>query len=147
MPRPNQAPIAVQNVWVIEVLLFPSASSMGLFSFLLELFIGRIGGAGNTACVETDDLDWYTDAVGETPCKTYQPLGQTCNNQYQLPAGQQQRYRNRRFTGLHQIYLASAPSGCPFTNQGFPSETQDAMVSKSLKNCMNCFGYSETGSS
>ncbi|THU76991.1 hypothetical protein K435DRAFT_114062 [Dendrothele bispora CBS 962.96] len=29
-------------------------------------------------------MDWYKDAVGETPCTTYQRLRQMCNPQYQV---------------------------------------------------------------
>ncbi|KAI0734895.1 hypothetical protein C8Q72DRAFT_330875 [Fomitopsis betulina] len=31
-------------------------------------------------------LDWYIDAVGETPCMTYQKLRQICNSNYQTPS-------------------------------------------------------------
>ncbi|KAI0734883.1 hypothetical protein C8Q72DRAFT_791619 [Fomitopsis betulina] len=31
-------------------------------------------------------LDWYIDAVGETPCMTYQKLRQLCNSNYQTPS-------------------------------------------------------------
>ncbi|PIL35213.1 hypothetical protein GSI_03003 [Ganoderma sinense ZZ0214-1] len=37
----------------------------------------------NTTCASTQ-LDWYTDAVGETPCVTYQRLRQICNSDYQV---------------------------------------------------------------
>ncbi|KAL0566851.1 hypothetical protein V5O48_015150, partial [Marasmius crinis-equi] len=29
-------------------------------------------------------LDWYTSAVGETPCRTYERLRQICNNNYRV---------------------------------------------------------------
>ncbi|KAG2113567.1 uncharacterized protein F5147DRAFT_681746 [Suillus discolor] len=37
--------------------------------------------AGNTTCLSSQ-LDWYTTAVGETPCTTYQRLRQICNSAY-----------------------------------------------------------------
>ncbi|THU77845.1 hypothetical protein K435DRAFT_583271, partial [Dendrothele bispora CBS 962.96] len=39
--------------------------------------------AGNTTCADSG-MDWYTDLVGETPCRTYERLRQICNNQYQV---------------------------------------------------------------
>ncbi|KAG8704534.1 hypothetical protein FRC08_002184, partial [Ceratobasidium sp. 394] len=39
--------------------------------------------AGNTTC-KTTSLDWYTQSVGETPCRTYERLRQSCNPQYQV---------------------------------------------------------------
>ncbi|KAI0373859.1 hypothetical protein BV20DRAFT_977515 [Pilatotrama ljubarskyi] len=39
---------------------------------------------GNTTCA-SDQLDWYTSVVGESPCMTYQRLRQICNNDYQVP--------------------------------------------------------------
>ncbi|KDQ49994.1 hypothetical protein JAAARDRAFT_63400 [Jaapia argillacea MUCL 33604] len=41
--------------------------------------------AGNTTCA-SNQLDWYTSVVGETPCMTYQRLRQICNPQYQVPS-------------------------------------------------------------
>ncbi|KAF5356709.1 hypothetical protein D9758_013741 [Tetrapyrgos nigripes] len=38
---------------------------------------------GNTACAD-DALDWYTNAVGDTPCRTYERLRQICNPQFQV---------------------------------------------------------------
>ncbi|KAI0743460.1 hypothetical protein C8Q80DRAFT_1181274 [Daedaleopsis nitida] len=40
--------------------------------------------AVNTACA-SNQLSWYTDVVGETPCATYQRLRQICNPDYQVP--------------------------------------------------------------
>ncbi|KAH9949248.1 hypothetical protein B0H21DRAFT_144909 [Amylocystis lapponica] len=42
-------------------------------------------GAGNTTCI-SPSLDWYTHAVGETPCTTYQRLRQICNSEYEVGA-------------------------------------------------------------
>ncbi|KAG2337558.1 hypothetical protein BDR05DRAFT_970159 [Suillus weaverae] len=39
--------------------------------------------AGNTTCL-SGQLDWYANAVGETPCMTYQRLRQICNNAYEV---------------------------------------------------------------
>ncbi|KAH7910213.1 hypothetical protein BJ138DRAFT_1153380 [Hygrophoropsis aurantiaca] len=41
--------------------------------------------AGNTTCLSAQ-LDWYTDAVGESPCMTYQRLRQICDSDYQVPS-------------------------------------------------------------
>ncbi|KAF9233224.1 hypothetical protein BU15DRAFT_54201 [Melanogaster broomeanus] len=41
--------------------------------------------AGNTTCAG-NLTDWYTEAVGETACATYQRLRQICNPQYQVPS-------------------------------------------------------------
>ncbi|KAM5544008.1 hypothetical protein V8D89_002625 [Ganoderma adspersum] len=41
--------------------------------------------AGNTTCV-SNQLSWYSDVVGESPCMTYQRLRQICNNDYQVPS-------------------------------------------------------------
>ncbi|KAH9944607.1 hypothetical protein B0H21DRAFT_779517 [Amylocystis lapponica] len=54
--------------------------------FLLILFVFSTSTstrAGNTTCL-SNSLDWYTDAVGETPCTTYQRLRQICNSEYQV---------------------------------------------------------------
>ncbi|KAG1748042.1 hypothetical protein EDB19DRAFT_1683648 [Suillus lakei] len=42
---------------------------------------GAVLAAGNTTCL-SGQLDWYTTAVGETPCMTYQRLRQICNSAY-----------------------------------------------------------------
>ncbi|KAK7451740.1 hypothetical protein VKT23_012420 [Stygiomarasmius scandens] len=39
--------------------------------------------AGNTTCAD-NGMDYYTNLVGETPCRTYERLRQICNNQYQV---------------------------------------------------------------
>ncbi|TBU39129.1 hypothetical protein BD309DRAFT_970393 [Dichomitus squalens] len=53
------------------------------YSFLsLPLWTRGVYG-DNTTCASAQ-LDWYTDAVGETPCVTYQRLRQICNNDYQV---------------------------------------------------------------
>ncbi|OSX63153.1 hypothetical protein POSPLADRAFT_1180211, partial [Postia placenta MAD-698-R-SB12] len=43
--------------------------------------------SGNTTCAG-NALDWYTSAVGETPCTctTYQRLRQICNSEYEVPS-------------------------------------------------------------
>ncbi|TFK81686.1 hypothetical protein K466DRAFT_531473, partial [Polyporus arcularius HHB13444] len=40
--------------------------------------------AGNTTCA-SNQLDWYTSVVGETPCDTYQRLRRICNPDYEVP--------------------------------------------------------------
>ncbi|KAI9064692.1 hypothetical protein FKP32DRAFT_1569415 [Trametes sanguinea] len=54
---------------------------------LLPLFwcSGVLATLGNTTCASAD-LDWYTNAVGETPCSTYQRLRQICNMPQETPA-------------------------------------------------------------
>ncbi|KAF9806937.1 hypothetical protein IEO21_08451 [Rhodonia placenta] len=51
---------------------------------LLYWGIGLVGSslvlASNTTTCASSALDWYTDAVGETPCMTYQRLRQICNS-------------------------------------------------------------------
>ncbi|KAG2125677.1 hypothetical protein DEU56DRAFT_566289 [Suillus clintonianus] len=48
---------------------------------LLLYYAGAVLAAGNTTCISSQ-LDWYTSAVGETPCMTYQRLRQICNSSY-----------------------------------------------------------------
>ncbi|KAG2148949.1 hypothetical protein DEU56DRAFT_86944 [Suillus clintonianus] len=48
---------------------------------LLLYYAGAVLAAGNTTCLSSQ-LDWYTSAVGETPCMTYQRLRQICNSAY-----------------------------------------------------------------
>lgn len=53
-------------------------------AWLALLFLyhaGAVLAAGNTTCL-SGQLDWYTSAVGETPCMTYQRLRQICNSVY-----------------------------------------------------------------
>ncbi|KAI0754647.1 hypothetical protein C8Q80DRAFT_1297970 [Daedaleopsis nitida] len=40
--------------------------------------------AGNTTCA-SQQMDWYTSVVGESPCATYERLRQICNPDYQVP--------------------------------------------------------------
>lgn len=53
-------------------------------SFLTSLLSARAESPYLSKCNSTA-LDWYVDAIGETPCMTYQRLRQLCNSQYQLP--------------------------------------------------------------
>ncbi|KAJ8595086.1 hypothetical protein M405DRAFT_403822 [Rhizopogon salebrosus TDB-379] len=48
---------------------------------LILYYAGVVLAAGDTTCLSSQ-LDWYTSAVGETPCMTYQRLRQICNNNY-----------------------------------------------------------------
>lgn len=45
--------------------------------------IAGIARAGNTTC-KTTSLDWFTQSVGETPCRTYERLRQICSADYQV---------------------------------------------------------------
>ncbi|KAG8772721.1 hypothetical protein FRC12_002918, partial [Ceratobasidium sp. 428] len=51
--------------------------------FLAALTTVAVVKAGNTTC-KTTSLDWYTRSVGETPCRTYERLLQTCDSKYQV---------------------------------------------------------------
>ncbi|KIK49041.1 hypothetical protein CY34DRAFT_797420 [Suillus luteus UH-Slu-Lm8-n1] len=53
----------------------------GLAWFAFLYYAGAVLAAGNTTCL-SGQLDWYTSAVGETPCMTYQRLRQICNSVY-----------------------------------------------------------------
>ncbi|KAG1856033.1 hypothetical protein DFJ58DRAFT_345219 [Suillus subalutaceus] len=50
-------------------------------ALLLLYHAGTVLAVGNTTCLSSQ-LDWYTTAVGETPCMTYQRLRQICNSAY-----------------------------------------------------------------
>ncbi|KAG1878979.1 hypothetical protein F4604DRAFT_1891965 [Suillus subluteus] len=50
-------------------------------ALLLLYHAGAVLAVGNTTCLSSQ-LDWYTTAVGETPCMTYQRLRQICNSAY-----------------------------------------------------------------
>ncbi|RPD56168.1 hypothetical protein L227DRAFT_288283 [Lentinus tigrinus ALCF2SS1-6] len=58
-----------------------------LYAFLtLPLWSESIGvSAADYLKCASAQLDWYTDAVGETPCETYQQLRQICNPSYTVP--------------------------------------------------------------
>ncbi|KAG1824551.1 uncharacterized protein BJ212DRAFT_1261652 [Suillus subaureus] len=51
---------------------------------ILLVFLIDFAVAGNTTCAG-NMTQWYTDAVGETACTTYQRLRQICNPNYQVP--------------------------------------------------------------
>ncbi|KAE9407226.1 hypothetical protein BT96DRAFT_150585 [Gymnopus androsaceus JB14] len=56
---------------------------MVLFLALIISFLSlqAVRSAGNIACADSG-LDWYTNAVGETPCQTYEQLRQICNPKF-----------------------------------------------------------------
>lgn len=58
--------------------------TFGIFVLVLQ-YVATAGaqGVGTASCADTG-LDWYTKAVGETPCKTYERLRQICNSNYQV---------------------------------------------------------------
>ncbi|QRW09310.1 P-loop containing nucleoside triphosphate hydrolase protein [Ceratobasidium sp. AG-Ba] len=104
---------------------------------------------GNTTC-KTTSLDWFTQSVGETPCRTYERLRQTCNPSYLVgslspdPPGNQcddQLLGSREWghgdtgfdaaAGSYQIFLGKCGAG---TNQSLPTITQKAL------NCFVFFG-------
>ncbi|KAG2135557.1 hypothetical protein BD769DRAFT_1571655 [Suillus cothurnatus] len=51
---------------------------------ILLVFLIDFAAAGNTTCAG-NMTQWYTDAVGETACMTYQRLRQLCNPTYEVP--------------------------------------------------------------
>ncbi|KAG2148946.1 hypothetical protein DEU56DRAFT_782997 [Suillus clintonianus] len=51
---------------------------------ILLVFLVEFTAAGNTTCAG-NMTQWYTDAVGETACMTYQRLRQICNPNYEVP--------------------------------------------------------------
>ncbi|KAG1745132.1 uncharacterized protein EDB91DRAFT_178471 [Suillus paluster] len=51
---------------------------------IVLVFLIDFTAAGNTTCAG-NMTQWYTDAVGETACVTYQRLRQICNPSYQVP--------------------------------------------------------------
>ncbi|OAX33981.1 hypothetical protein K503DRAFT_478958 [Rhizopogon vinicolor AM-OR11-026] len=59
-------------------ILVPTIAAV-LLVYLIDFTI-----AGNTTCAG-NMTQWYTDAVGETACETYQNLRQICNPTYQVP--------------------------------------------------------------
>ncbi|KIJ67430.1 hypothetical protein HYDPIDRAFT_108200 [Hydnomerulius pinastri MD-312] len=65
--------------------LFPQRSGRVLALAFVGLSCIRGIAAGNTTCAG-NLTDWYTNAVGETACETYQRLRQICNPQYQVPS-------------------------------------------------------------
>ncbi|KAH0835788.1 hypothetical protein J3R83DRAFT_9632 [Lanmaoa asiatica] len=69
------------------VLPWPIQRRFGAFSLatLGLLTFSDVVEAGNTTCAG-NLTDWYTNAVGETACETYQRLRQICNRDYQVPS-------------------------------------------------------------
>lgn len=61
--------------------MFPAGHFLLLVLGLV--YIAGFSSAGNTTCISRE-LDWYTDVVGETPCRTYERLRQICNQSYQV---------------------------------------------------------------
>jgi hypothetical protein len=47
-------------------------------SLALLAFAGHVNAANGTMCA-TDQLDWYTSVIGESPCRTYERLRQICD--------------------------------------------------------------------
>ncbi|TFK78782.1 hypothetical protein K466DRAFT_612603 [Polyporus arcularius HHB13444] len=63
-------------------------STSFLYTLLaLPLWSGSIGVWADDSHLKcaSAQLDWYTDAVGETPCETYQKLRNICNPSYTVP--------------------------------------------------------------
>ncbi|KAG2148951.1 hypothetical protein DEU56DRAFT_978178 [Suillus clintonianus] len=56
---------------------------LGWVGLLLLYYAAAVSAAGDTTCYSSK-LDWYTSAVGETPCMTYQRLRQICNSSYEV---------------------------------------------------------------
>ncbi|KAK0243733.1 hypothetical protein EDD85DRAFT_171439 [Armillaria nabsnona] len=51
--------------------------------FCLSFMLPWVFAQDHTQCVDSGS-DWYTNVVGETPCRTYERLRQICNSQYVL---------------------------------------------------------------
>jgi hypothetical protein len=59
----------------------PVLLTVGRLALALGMLAGaRNVGAQHTTVCATDQLDWYTSVVGETPCRTYERLRQTCDS-------------------------------------------------------------------
>ncbi|KAK7451739.1 hypothetical protein VKT23_012419 [Stygiomarasmius scandens] len=54
-----------------------------LFFFSTSFHVIPSLGQDHTACADSG-LDWYTNAVGETPCRTYERVRQICNPSFQV---------------------------------------------------------------
>ncbi|KAF5341464.1 hypothetical protein D9758_013947 [Tetrapyrgos nigripes] len=56
-----------------------------VLSFFITVFCSLLSviAEGNVQCAD-GGLDWYTNVVGETPCKTYERLRQICDPQYEV---------------------------------------------------------------
>ncbi|KAH9935280.1 uncharacterized protein B0H18DRAFT_975092 [Fomitopsis serialis] len=53
---------------------------------VLSFYSAPITGSTAPTCYAgSDTLQWYIDAIGETPCATYQRLRQICNSDYTTP--------------------------------------------------------------
>ncbi|CAE6469910.1 unnamed protein product [Rhizoctonia solani] len=52
-------------------------------ALFFAISVAGIAQAGNTTC-KTTSLDWFTQSVGETPCRTYERLRQLCSADYQV---------------------------------------------------------------
>jgi hypothetical protein len=46
---------------------------------LALLAVAAAAAAQNATVCATNQLDWYTSAIGETPCRTYERLRQICD--------------------------------------------------------------------
>jgi hypothetical protein len=58
----------------------PTLLTVGRLALALGMLAGACSaGAPHTTACATDQLDWYTSVVGETPCRTYERLRQTCD--------------------------------------------------------------------
>ncbi|KAF8593546.1 hypothetical protein BDV93DRAFT_228673 [Ceratobasidium sp. AG-I] len=57
--------------------------------------------AGNTTC-KSNSLDWFTESVGETPCRVYERLRQTCSPSFQVGNMKAVPCRNNTFR-IYQI--------------------------------------------
>ncbi|KAI0728161.1 hypothetical protein C8Q72DRAFT_412054 [Fomitopsis betulina] len=65
----------------------PGYSRFAVASSLLLLPLLPVSASPLSSCYgNSTTLDWYIDAVGETPCMTYQRLRQICNIKYQTPS-------------------------------------------------------------
>ncbi|KAJ3719292.1 hypothetical protein EV361DRAFT_947354 [Lentinula raphanica] len=63
--------------------MFVLLNSLGVQLALLSTFIVGAYSEGNVTC-SGSAMDWYTNQVGETACKTYERLRQICNSNFEV---------------------------------------------------------------
>ncbi|KAG1748046.1 hypothetical protein EDB19DRAFT_1683667 [Suillus lakei] len=75
--------LSASSIITLTMILLPSAKMLRnlgtpIIAAILLVFLINFADAGNTTCAG-NMTQWYTDAVGETACMTYQRLRQICN--------------------------------------------------------------------
>ncbi|KAI0734850.1 hypothetical protein C8Q72DRAFT_328663 [Fomitopsis betulina] len=76
--------LSVTNARMMHI---PGYSRFAAAASLLVVPLLPVSASPLSSCYKNSTtLDWYIDAVGETPCMTYQKLRQICNSSYQTPS-------------------------------------------------------------